>query len=138
MEEWGEASPDEMLERVRTDYMDPVLHPEKSQSMLLLQRLKNQIAIEAQQAGIEQATAMAQLQQMGQQPPQQPVDQAAGQAAQARRGEQTRNAPRLGEGDNAPASQPGTGPNAGESTTFGTLVQDGRAMNRVIDKGTIT
>jgi hypothetical protein len=140
MEEWGETSPDEMLERVRTDYMDPVLHPEKSQSMLLLQRLKNQIAIEAQQAGIQAATAQAQLSQMGAQPqgnPGQTVDQAAGQAANARAGEAARNAPQLGQGDNAPASQPGTGPNAGNSTQFGTLVQDGKTFNRVIDKGQI-
>ena len=29
MEEWGEKSPDEMLERVRADYTDVVLHPRK-------------------------------------------------------------------------------------------------------------
>lgn len=139
MEEWGEQSPDEMLERVRTDYMDPVLHPEKSQSMLLLQRLKNQIAIEAQQAGIEAATAQAQLAAIGQQPPPggQTVDQAAGQAANARNVEAARNQPMLGEGDNAPASQPGTGPTAARDTQFGTLVQDGKTFNRVIDKGKI-
>ncbi len=139
MEEWGEQSPDEMLERVRTDYMDAVLHPEKAQSQLLLQRLSNQISIEAQQAGIQQATAMAQLQAMGQQGaanPGQTVDQAAGQAGAANNAEAARNAPNLGPGDQAAASQAGGGPNAGTSSQASTLVQDGKpAMNRIISKG---
>ncbi|NJD30185.1 MAG: phage portal protein, partial [Chloroflexi bacterium] len=40
MDEIGAQSPDEMIERVRADYMDMVLHPEKGQSFLLLQRLR--------------------------------------------------------------------------------------------------
>lgn len=137
MEEWGEQSPDEMLERVRADYMDSVLHPEKEQSRLLLQRLANQIQIEAQQAGIEQATAMAQLQQMGAQGaanPGQSVDQAAGQAANANNVEAARNAPAAGPGDQ---ESPAAGGPGGRTTQTGTLVQDGSAYNRIVEKGTI-
>lgn len=55
MESAGETSPDEQIEAVRADYMDAVLHPEKAQSYILLQRLQQQIQIEAAQAGIQQS-----------------------------------------------------------------------------------
>lgn len=144
MEEWGEQSPDEMIERVKADYQDAILHPEKEQSQLLLKRLSNQIMIEAQQAGIEQATALAQLTALGQQGaanPGQTVDQAAGQANQANQAAAQQAVPNRGPGGQElpgqPAGQPGTGPNAGASTQFGTLVQDGKSFNRIIDKGTL-
>jgi hypothetical protein len=69
MEETGERSPDEMLDRVRAEYMDTVLHPEKGQSYLLLTRLRNQIAIEIQQAGQQQAMLEAQLSSLKGMPP---------------------------------------------------------------------
>lgn len=142
MEKTGERSPDEMLDRVRADYMDAVLHPEKSQSYLLLQRLKNQIAIEAQQA----AAAAAQQQQMaalagsppGGAPGAGTPDQQAGAANQARTQAAQQQAPQLGPGQNAPATGPGQAANAGNQTKFGTLVQNGApAQNRIIDQGTI-
>jgi hypothetical protein len=140
MEETGEQSPDEMLERVRADYMDAVLHPEKAQSQLLLQRLENQIQIEASQAGIEQATALAQLQSMGGGGggnPGQTVDQAAGQAQDANNAQAARSAPNLGPGGQENAAPPGVASNAGAQTKTGTLVQDGKTFNRIIDSGTI-
>ena len=132
MEATGEASPDEMIERVRADYMDTVLHPEKGQSYLLLTRLKNQIEIEAQQAGIAAATAQAQLSQLASSPPGGAPsggspEQQAGAADQARAQAAQGAAPTRGEGQNS-----------GNKTTFGTLVQNGApAQNRIIDQGTI-
>jgi hypothetical protein len=136
MEEWGEQSPDEMIERVRADYSDPVLHPEKRQSMLLLERLANQIQIELQQAGLEQAQAAAQLSAMGNGGnPGQTTDQAAGQANAANNAQAAQAQPNVGPGGQEQAAAGGGQP--GASTQFGTLVQDGKAFNRVIDKGTI-
>ncbi len=144
MEKTGERSPDEMLDRVRAEYMDAVLHPEKSQSFLLLQRLKNQIAIEAQQAGFQAQAAQAQLAQLagsapGGAPGPGSIEQQQGAAAQARTQAAQQAAPtrRTDQNQPQPATQAGAPANAGQSTTFGTLVQDGRAMNRIIDKGTI-
>lgn len=141
MELTGERSPDEMLDRVRADYMDAVLHPEKSQSYLLLQRLKNQIAIEAAQAQ-QQAAAVAQEQARlaasppGGAPGPGTVDQQAGAARQARVQAGQQAAPtRSPDQNQGPATQPGQEGNA--STKFGTLVQDGKAFNRIIDSGTI-
>lgn len=138
MEKTGERSPDEMLDKVRADYMDPVLHPEKSQSYLLLTRLKNQIAIEAQQAGIQAAQAQQQLQQMASAPPGGApggtVDQQAGAAQQANVQAQQQAAPGNATGQPAPATQAGQ---SGNSTKFSTLVQDGQSFNRVVDQGTI-
>ncbi|HUT78233.1 MAG TPA: hypothetical protein VM285_11125 [Polyangia bacterium] len=121
MEITGEASPDEMLERVRADYMDPVLHPEKSQSFLLLQRLRQQIEMEAIQA---------------QQQLQQQVEAQAAAAEQARTQAAQQGAPQLGEGQNGAATQAGA-PANGASTKFGTLVQDGKTFNRIVDQGEI-
>jgi Phage portal protein, SPP1 Gp6-like len=136
MEETGEKSPDEMVDRVRADYMDTVLHPEKAQSYLLLQQLKNQIAIQEQQA-MQQAQAIQQ--QLANQPPggapgpntaanQGRSDQANTQAAQ-------QAAP---PGSGAPASPTQAG-QTGNQTPSSTLVQDGgAAQNRIISKGPIT
>ncbi|MCU0250225.1 MAG: phage portal protein [Vicinamibacterales bacterium] len=131
MEEVGEQSPDERIEKVRADYMDMVLHPEKGQSYLLLRRLRNQIEIEAQQAGMQAAAAMAQL-SAGPTP-----DQQAGAVAQNRTAAAQQAAPTATEAQNAPATQAGAAANQ-TNTKFSTLVQDGgAAMNRVIDQGVI-
>jgi hypothetical protein len=133
MEKTGERSPDEMLDRVRAEYMDAVLHPEKSQSFLLLTRLKNQIAIEAQQAGIQAEAAAQQLQALRATPPAGApgpgtVAQQQGAAQQATTQAAQQAAPARSQGQN----QPGVG------TQFGTLVQNGApAQNRIIDKGLI-
>jgi hypothetical protein len=131
MEKTGERSPDEMLDRVRAEYMDAVIHPEKSQSFLLLTRLKNQIAIEAQQAGFQAEAAAQQLAALRATPPggapgAGTVDQQQGAAQQARTQAAQEGRPQLNEGQNQ-----------GASTKFGTLVQDGKTFNRIIDQGTI-
>lgn len=139
MELTGEESPDEMVERVRADYMDTVLHPEKGQAYLLLQRLRQQIEIEAQQAGISMQAAMAQLaaSPAGGAPAGGSVEQQAAAANQAQTQAAQQSAPRLTEGQNAPATQAGAAANPSRSTKVSTLVQDGRAMNRIIDQGTV-
>lgn len=131
MDDIGVQSPDEMIERVRADYMDMVLHPEKGQSYLLLQRLKNQIEIELQQAGMQQAAMAAQL-GAGPTP-----DQQAGAVSQQRTEAAQRSAPAGTEGQNTPATQAGAPANTAQ-TKFSTLVQDGGgAMNRIVDQGQI-
>jgi hypothetical protein len=111
--------------------------------------MKNQIEIEAQNAGIQQATANAQLQAIGQRgagvpgnAPGPTVDQGTGQANAAQNQAAAQAAPTLGQDQNAPASQAGTGPNAGQAagaapaaSQASTLVQDGKAFNRIISKG---
>lgn len=140
MEEVGEQSPDERVERVRADYMDMVLHPEKGQSFLLLQRLRNQIQIEAEQAGMQRAAMLSQLaagpapapRAAGPTPDQQlgAAKQGATQAAQ-------QAAPSVAPGQAVPATQAGAAANP-TNTKFSTLVQDGgAAMNRIIDQGAI-
>jgi hypothetical protein len=137
MEDTGERSPDEMLERVRADYMDTVLHPEKGQSYLLLTRLKNQIAIEAQQAGVQAQAAEAQLAALRASPPGGAPgggtpDQQAGAASQARTQAAQQSAPTLGQGQGAPSGGPQS------KTQIGTLVQNGApAQNRIIQTTTI-
>jgi hypothetical protein len=134
-----------MDDRVRTEYMDPVRHPEKAQGFLLLQRLKNQIAIEAQQAGLQAAAAEAQIAQLratpsGGAPGAGTADHQMGAANQARTQAAQQAAPQLGPGQNqgGPATQPGAAANpANNSTKVGTLVQDGKTFNRIIDQGTI-
>jgi hypothetical protein len=137
MEASGETSPDEEIEAVRADYMDAVLHPEKAQSYILLQRLQQQIQIEAAQAGIQQSAMLQQLAQSapGGAPSAGSPDQQAGAAQQARTQATQQAAPTGQPGQPAPATQAGA---AGNSTKFSTLSQDGGpAMNRVIDQGTI-
>jgi hypothetical protein len=134
MEEMGVQSPDELLERIRSEYMDMVLHPDKGQAMLMLQRLKNQIEIEAQQAGMAAAQAMAQL------APGPTPDQQAGAVAQQGTQAAQRAAPTVGEGQNSPATQAGAPANATQKAGMevGTLVQDGGpAMNRIITKAKV-
>jgi hypothetical protein len=137
MEATGDTSPDETIEAVRADYMDAVLHPEKAQSYILLQRLQQQIQIEAAQAGLQQSVMLQQLAQSapGGAPSAGSPDQQAGAAAQARTQATQQAAPTPQPGQPAPATQAGA---AGNSTKFSTLSQDGGpAMNRVIDQGTI-
>jgi len=141
MEKTGERSPDEMIDRVRAEYMDAVLHPDKSQGFLLLTRLKNQIAIEAQQAGMQAQAAAQQMAQLRAAPPggapgAGTPDQQVGAANQARTQAAQQAAPQLGPGQNQqPTTQAGAAANAG-TTQVGTLVQDGKTMNRIITKGT--
>jgi hypothetical protein len=137
MENAGETSPDEEIEAVRADNMDAVLHPEKAQSYILLQRLQQQIQIEAAQAGIQQSMMLQQLAQQpaGGAPSAGTPDQQAGAAAQARTQATQQAAPVGRAGTPAPATQAGA---TGNQTKFSTLSQDGGpAMNRVIDQGTI-
>jgi hypothetical protein len=136
MELTGEQSPDEMLERVRAEYMDMVLHPDKGQAFLLLTRLKNQIAIEVQQAGMAMAQMAAEAAAPAAGAPggAGTPDQQAGAAAQAGAQAAAGAQPSRTEGQNAPASAQGE---AGGATQFGTLVQDGETFNRIIDKGEI-
>lgn len=142
MEETGERSPDEMLDRVRASYMDPVMHPDKQQAYLLLQRLKNQIAMEVQQFGMQQAAAQIEMAQAMNQPPggaagPGTVDQQAGAARQAQVEAQQRGAPARGQDQNAPATQAGQTGNAASKTKTSTMVQDGSAFNRIVDQGEI-
>ena len=141
MEATGEQSPDEMIERVRASYMDTVLHPEKAQSFLLLTRLRNQIEIEAQQAGIQAQAAQAQMAQMGANAPgNAPVtpEQQQAMAQSATQQQASTAAPALAAQQNQPASVPGGPPGAGGSTRkVSTMVQDGSAMNRIVDQGTM-
>jgi len=133
----GETSPDELDEAIRAEYMDAVRHPEKAQSYILLQRLQQQIQIEAAQAGIQQSAMLQQLAQSapGGAPSAGSPDQQAGAARQARVQATQQAAPTGQPGQPAPATQPGA---AANSTKFSTLSQDGGpAMNRVIDQGTI-
>lgn len=138
MEIRGEKSPDEMLDRVRRDYLDPVLNPEKRQTYLFLERLEQQIAIEAQQAGLQAAAAEVQLAQMAQQPAggapgPGSVDQEGGRVRQANvQAGQTAAPVRGAEGGPAPATQAGQ---SGNPVKTGTLVQDGRSFNRLIEQG---
>ena len=138
MELRGEKSPDEMADRVRRMWSDPVRSPDKVQSQLFLKRLEQQIDIEAQQAGIAAASAELQLAQMAQQPPggapgPGTVDQEAGRVAQASVQAAQQAAPA---GGAAPATQAGQAANAaGATTKTGTLVQDGKAFNRLIEQG---
>ena len=136
MELTGDTSPDESMEDVRADYLDTVLHPEKGQSYILLQRLRQQVQIEAMQAGLQQQAA---LQQLSGGPGPGSSGQQAGAAAQARTQAAQQAAPNQTEAQNqpGPATQAGQAANSGNSTQFGTLVQDGKAMNRIVDKGMI-
>lgn len=145
MEACGEQSPDEMIERVRASYLDTVLHPDKAQGYLLLTRLQNQIEIEAQQAGLQMAAARSQLAQLAASAPgnapsaaNMPAgmtpDQQAGVANAAQVEAAANAAPQGPPGVNQPAGAP-AGPQS--QRKYGTLMQDGRTMNRVMDQGTL-
>jgi hypothetical protein len=129
IEATGQASPDEVIEDVRADYLDTILHPEKAQGYLLLEKAKQDMAIQAQQAGMQQAALIQQMRGAS-------TEQAAGAANQAQTQAAQQAAPTQSEGQNqsAPATQPGQNANA---TQTGTLMQDGRTMNRFITKGEI-
>lgn len=137
MKETGVENPEEMLERVRADYMDPVIHPEKSQAYLLLQHLKQQMAIEAQQAGLQQVAAAQQLAQQGAQPPGGAPSGAnqreVGAANQAQTQAAQQGAPQLSEGQNAPGSAPGAPANAAQA--YKTQILNGEASNRLTSQG---
>lgn len=140
MELKGEKSPDEMLERVRADYMDAVLHPEKAQAYKMLARLDQQTAIEAQQAGMQAQAAAAQLAAMKSTPPGGApsganVDQQARAAAQARAQAAAQGAPRMGPEQGAPAAQAGSPANAGQRAVQSTMLQNGEASSRAIVQG---
>lgn len=139
----GERSPDQMIDAVRREYMDPILHPEKEQARILLVRLKQQVAIEAQQADYAAAAAEAQLAQMASIPPggapgPGTVEQQMGAARQANVQAAQQAAPAGVPGQN-PATQEGQTANAAsgpvDETQLGTLVQDGRAFNRIVTRG---
>jgi hypothetical protein len=135
MEATGDASPDETDEAVRAEYMDAVRHPDKSQSYIMLERLQQQIAIEARNAGLQQSAMLQQLAQSapGGAPSAGTPDQQAGAARQAR----VQAAQQA-----APTGQPGQAATQGgqvaNQTKVSTLVQDGgAAMNRIVSQGTM-
>lgn len=133
IEATGEPSPDEVIEDVRADYLDTIMHPEKAQAYLLLEKAKQDMAIQAQQAGMQQAALLAQMQGPGGGPS---TEQAAGAANQAQTQAAQQAAPTQGADQNqpGPATQPGQNANAIQT---GTLMQDGQAMNRFVQKGQI-
>lgn len=133
MELTGDASPDESIEDVRADYLDVILHPDKAQAYLLLEKAKQDMALQAQQAGMQQASLLAQMQGGGGGPS---TAQAAGAANQAQTQAAQQAAPTQGQGQNmpGPATQPGQAANAIQT---GTLVQDGQTANRFVQKGTL-
>lgn len=145
MEIRGERSPDEMLDRVRRDYMDPILNPDKAQGQKLLQRLDLQMQIEAQQAGLAMQTAEAQLAQLRGTPPggapgAGTVDQQTGAARQAAVQAAQQAAPNRAAGSQetaGPATQAGQTANATglDEAQVGTLLQDGRTFSRIVSKG---
>jgi len=128
IEATGMTSPDEVIEDVRADYLDTILHPEKAQSYLLLEKAKQDIAIQAQQAGMQQAALMA---QMSQGPS---TEQAAGAASQAQTQAAQQAAPGRSEGQNAPATAAGATANPIKT---GVMMQDGESFNRFIQQGEI-
>jgi len=137
IEATGEVSPDEVIEDVRADYMDTIIHPEKAQSYLLLQKAKQDMELQAQQAGMQQAALLQQMQgpPAGGPPTGPSTEQAAGAADQARTQAAQQAAPAGGQaGMPAPATQPGQDANTIQT---GTLMQDGQSMNRFITKGTV-
>ena len=144
MELTGETSPDEMLERVRADYMDAVLHPDKAQAYRMLQRLDQQIAIEAQQAGLQAQAAQLRMAQLASSAPggapsgggpggAGSVEQQAAAARQAQIQAAQQAAPTRTQDQNAPETQAGMLANQGSpENTVSTMVQNGRVSNRMI------
>lgn len=138
MEETGEQSPDEMQERVRGDYVDPVLHPEKAQSYILLAREKQQMALEAQAAQVQAQNAQqaAANTPPGGAPGGANMAQTRSAAEQARTQAAQQAAPQQGPGTPAPGTQPGQPGNATRPPLqISTLVQNGGpAQNRIISQ----
>jgi hypothetical protein len=131
IEATGMTSPDEVIEDVRADYLDTIIHPEKAQAYLLLENAKQDMAIKAQQAGMQQAALLAQMQGPGGGPS---TEQAAGAANQAQTQAAQQAAPTRSEGQNAPAPATQAGQD-GNSIKTGTLMQDGKAFNRFVQQG---
>jgi hypothetical protein len=131
MEETGENSPDEMDERVRADYVDPVRHPEKAQSFLLLQQLQQRLQIEAAQFGmaVQQAQAAAANTPPGGAPGGANGGPAAADQARTQAAQQAAPTVPPGQGPQ-PATQSGQTAN---QTKVSTLVQNGGpAQNRIV------
>ncbi len=126
IEATGQTSPDEVLEDVRADRLDTVMSPAEAQTFLMLQRLRQQMELEAAQAGMQMQAALAQLN--GPSPEQQ-----AGAASQARTQAAQRGAPTPTEAQNQPATQAGQAANASD-TKLGTLTQDGKSFNRMVSQ----
>lgn len=130
MEELGVSSPDEMLEKVRRDLGDPILHPEAAQAAAMLQRLIQSMQLEQQKA--QQEALMAAQAGAGQGQPGSTVNAQQGQVNAAQAQAQQQAQPTLGPGQNAPASQPGV-PNQGQAPAdLSTMLQDGKVGNRMI------
>jgi hypothetical protein len=136
IEATGENSPDEVIEDIRSDFLDTILYPDKAQAYIMLQRAKQSMEIEAQQAGMQQAALLAQMQGGG--PTGRPsVEQQAGAATQAQAQAAAQAAPTRNESQNqppGPATQAGA---SGNAIKTGTMVQDGQTNNRFIQQGTI-
>ena len=133
MELTGEKSPDERIEKIKADLLDEVLHPDIALSLTLLQRQRNQVEIEARQAGLQEQVLLSQL-QTAKGPS---VEQAGGQARAARSAAAAKAAPTVPSGTPMPATQAGAAANPA-NTEFSTLVQSGGpAQSRIIDRGTL-
>ena len=132
-----------MLDRIRAEFMDAVMHPDKSQSFLLLKQLKQRLEIEAVMAQIQLQQALA----TASQPPpgtNTPPGGAPGganggpnpaAATQARTQAAQQAAPNVRPGQGPqPATQAGAAAN-GTQNVVSTLVQDGGpARNRIVSK----
>ena len=132
MELTGEKSPDERIEKIKGDYLDEIMNPEKALSYALLQRQRNQTEIEARQAGLQEQAILSQMKQGPS------VEQAQGQAAAQRSAAAAQAAPNVPSGTPMPATTEGAPANAANNTEFSTLVQSGRpAVSRIIDRGRV-
>lgn len=134
MEELGVSSPDEMLEKVRRDLGDPILHPEAAQAAAMLQRLIQSMQLEQQKA--QQEALMAAQAGAGQGQPGTNVNAQQGQVNAQQQQAQAQGQPTLGPGQNAPASQPGVPNQAQAPADVSTMLQQGKTSNRMIVKGT--
>ena len=139
MEEIGEKSPDEMMERVRADYTDVVLHPEKAQTYQLLAFQEQQMQMQAQQQGMEQARLAAELEAARSTPP----GGAPGGGNQGAAGAAATEARTMAAQQAAPGAPPGTPqpttqagqPANGTSTQASTLVRNGQLVgNQILQK----
>ncbi|MEI6357303.1 MAG: hypothetical protein WCP53_09390 [Verrucomicrobiota bacterium] len=136
IEATGQNSPDEVIESIRSDYLDTILYPDKAQAYLLLQKAKQDIEIQAQQAGMQMSAMTQQMQGAGGPPKGPSTEQAAAQASQAQTQAAQQAAPTRNEAMNqaGPATQAGA---ASNPIKTGTMVQDGQAQNRFIQQGTL-
>lgn len=130
MEEWGEESPDEMQERVRTDYTDVVLFPDKAQAYQLIeyQQFKMQAEmLQMEQMRTEMATRAEALRNTPANGAPGGMNPAAAQQAGVQAAQQA-----------APTTPPGSGPQpatqAGQQSnaTATTLVRNGQTLGNQI------